>query len=142
MGTMLYNEIQRYYNENADKPNVYKMMIDGEIYYYEKRDELDPYYWENYVSKLYDAYPRAKKDPEGVREYESQFIIEPKNDAYEFFIIFNSSIRFDKNGNILIKRITSEKNGYQGTTSDDIDYDKFFGYSYNEINYKKKLLKK
>lgn len=31
------------------------------------------------VDKRYDEYARAKKDPQGVRKYESQFIYQPKN---------------------------------------------------------------
>lgn len=143
MALFVYNQIEKYYIDidNKDKPSIYEMMVDGKPYYYEKRNDIDPYYWDDYVKKLYDAYPRAKKNPDEVREYESQFIFEPKTDDYAFFIIFNSSIRYDENGNMLIKRISSEKDGYNGTTCDEIDYGKFFGFGYNEVEYKKKIKK-
>ncbi len=141
MSTMVYESFRKYYQDNRNLDNVYSTLVDGEEYLYEKRSEIDPYYWDNYVKQKYDAYPRAKADPEGVRFYESQFIFEPKTDDYAFFQIFNSSIRYDEDGNMLIKRISSENGGYSGTTCDSIDYTKFFGYGYNESNFRKVLEK-
>lgn len=139
MATMLYESYEKYYEEFKDKENIYEFEVDGKPYYCEKRSELDPYYWDKYVKKLYDAYPRAKKDPEGVLEYESQFILEPKTDDYDFFQMFNSSIRYDENGNLLIKRISSEPGGYCGTFNDEVDYKRFFGYGYNQKRLKEQL---
>lgn len=141
MGEMTFKQIEQNYRDNICDDNVHISAGEDGVHYYERRADIDPYYWEKYVSKRYDAYGRAKKEPDKVREYESQFIFEPKTDDYAFFQTFNSSIRYDKDGNILVKRISSEKNGYEGTTCDEIDYTPFFGYGYNETNYKKILQK-
>ena len=85
MSTMVYESFRKYYQDNRNLDNVYSTLVDGEEYLYEKRSEIDPYYWDNYVKQKYDAYPRAKANPEGVRFYESQFIFEPKTDDYAFF---------------------------------------------------------
>ena len=42
------------------------------------RKNLNLDYWEENIAKRYDKYDRAKKDPEGVRSYEAQFIYRPK----------------------------------------------------------------
>lgn len=139
MATMVFEQMEKYYEEHKNNSNIYSMEIDGNTYYYEKRDSISPDYWNQHISQLYNEYARARKAPDEVREFESQFIFEPKTDDYAFFQIFNSSIRYDENGNMLIKRITSEKNGYDGTGKMDEDYGKFFGYGYNEVNYKKTL---
>lgn len=132
MASLYYQAIETYYQKNQNMPNIYSVEIDGKPYFYEKRQEIDPYYWEKYVDSLYNQYKRAKKDKEGVRRFESQFIFTPKTDDHYFFQVFNSVVRYDAAGNRLIKRITSEKNGYNGTTSDEIDFQTFFGYGYNE----------
>ena len=133
MATMVYEHLEEQYAESEKKRNVYTMMVDGEEYKYEKRDDIPSDYWDKYVSELYDQYDRAKKDKDGVREFESQFIFEPKDDAHRFFQIFNSVIV--DNGQS-VRRITSEADGYNQT-----EYSKFFGYGYNECNYKKVLKK-
>jgi len=43
------------------------------------RANLDMNMWEANIQKRYDKYARAKKDPDGVRRYEAQFIYRPKN---------------------------------------------------------------
>ena len=52
------------------------------------RQNLDPNYWEENISIRYAKYDRAKKDPVGVRLYESQFIYRPKHvvDKEEAFV--------------------------------------------------------
>ena len=133
MGSMMYEEIQKETErkyKNGD-PNVYHKFIDGNDYYYEKRSELDLEYWHNNINLRYDAYKRARKDKSGVREFESQFIFTPKTDEYEFFQIFNSVIKQDKD-KIYIKRISSEKNGYYEPFTYYSDFDDKFGYGYNE----------
>lgn len=139
MGEMVYKQMEEYYLSNSNKENIYALKTDDGTYYCERRKDIEPYYWENYVAEKYNAYGRARKDPDSVREYESQFIFEPKTDDYAFFQIFNSSIRYDKDGRMLIKRISSENGGYNGYCNDSIDYTPFFGYGYNEVNYKKVL---
>ncbi len=141
MAELVYKEIENYYEKNKKQSNIYHTTVDGKDYFYEKREDIDPYYWENYVSSLYDKYKRAKKDKEGVRNFESQFIFTPKTDDYSFFQVFNSVVRYDENGKILIKRVTSDKGGYNGTTSDEVDFQSFFGYGYNEKVLQKQLKK-
>lgn len=143
MASMFYEEIFEYYERNWAKDSRIHLYIDAfndEISYYEKRTELSDDYWENYVSYLYDQYGRAKKDKSGVREFESQFIFTPKEDGYSYFQIFNSIIRDTEDG-IRIKRISSEKSGYEGTTYDDSDYKEYFGFGYNEHILKRQLKK-
>lgn len=130
MATMQYNLIQQYYRDHQDKPNIYSMVVDGEVYFYEKLSEIQANYWSENIQKRYSKYKRSKKHPLSVRIYESQFIFDGKGETYDFFKIWNSTIRFDKQGNILIKRITSEKGGYC-----DPDYSETFGCGYNE-NYR------
>lgn len=132
MATMVYEEIEHDLEINRDKDNVHSMMIDGKEYLYEKRDEIEPEYWKQHIDELYEQYGRAKKDKNGVREFESQFIFTPKTDEYAFFQDFNSTIRYDKNGKPFIKRISSERNGYTGTNIDAVDFQEFFGFGYNE----------
>ena len=94
----------------------------------------------NILNKKYDENSRARKDKDGVRKFESQFIFTPKTDDYSFFQVFNSIIR-EENGELLVKRISSEKDGYNGTFQDEIDYNNFFGYGYNEKILKLQLKK-
>lgn len=56
------------------------------------RQEMDDDYWKNNIAKRYSNYARAKKDPEGVRAFESQFIFQPKGitPANEVFAHLNS----------------------------------------------------
>jgi len=133
MATMLYDEIQRYYQDHKGDPNVYSMKINDEIYYYEKFDEIPKDYWKKNIQKRYNKYKRSQKSPLAVRVYESQFIFEGKDESYNFFKIWNSSIKFDKNGNMLIRRISSEKNGYC-----ESEWLESFEYGYNE-NYRQFL---
>lgn len=132
MASMVYEQMRHELEVNRDKDNVHSMIVDGEEYLYEKREDIDPEYWKRHVDRLYEQYGRAKKDKNGVREFESQFIFTPKTDEYAFFQDFNSTIRYDENGTPLIKRISSEKNGYSGTNIDAIDFQTFFGFGYNE----------
>lgn len=142
MGSMIYEEIlkeaeRKYKNGDA---NIHHKFIDGQDYYYEKRSELDPDYWEKNIDARYEVYKRAKKDKKGVRKFESQFIFTPKTDEYEFFQIFNSVIRQDGD-KIYVKRISSEKNGYYEPFTYYSDFDDKFGYGYNEEVLKKALKK-
>ena len=132
MATMVYTEIEENMRENKNNGNVRSMVIDGAEYLYEERKNLKEGYWQEHIEELYDKYGRARADKSGVREFESQFIFTPKTDNHAFFQEFNSRIRYDANGKPLIKRISSEKNGYTGTGIDTIDYQDFFGYGYNE----------
>ena len=50
------------------------MIIDGEEYLYEKRENISKEYWEENINSRYNAYPRAREDKNGVREFESEFI--------------------------------------------------------------------
>lgn len=141
MASMFYEEIFEYYERNYSKDSrIHFDVFNGEVSYFEKRNELSDNYWQNYVGWLYDQYGRAKKDKSGVREFESQFIFTPKNDDYSYFQMFNSVIRDTEDG-IRIKRISSERNGYDGTTFDEIDYKEYFGLGYNEHVLKKQLKK-
>lgn len=142
MATAFYNLIQKHYKENiGKKEGIYCEIIDGEEYYYEKRENLNDDYWEDYVNKKYDAYKRAKTDKEGVREFESQFIFTPKTDGYEYFQMFNSKIT-NKEDKIIVKRISSEANGYNGVSFGEYEEKEHFGYGYNEKVLKKELKNK
>lgn len=43
-----------------------------------KRNELSDDYLEHSIQERYNEYGRARKDPAGVRQYESQFVFKPK----------------------------------------------------------------
>lgn len=135
MSTMVYEQIQDNYRNNYGKPGIYCMEVDGQKYYYEKSSEIPCDYWERYIDEKYEEYKRAKKNKNGVREFESQFIFTPKGDDYTFFQIFNSVIK-EVDGKILIKRISSEKNGVQNS-----NYRENFEYGYNEKILKNQLKK-
>lgn len=140
MATMMYKSIGEYYRNNKEDANIYSEEIEGEEHFFEKRETVEATYWSEYVNKKYDEYSRARKDKDGVRKFESQFIFTPKTDDYSFFQVFNSIIR-EENGELLVKRISSEKDGYNGTFQDEIDYNNFFGYGYNEKILKLQLKK-
>lgn len=143
MASMFYEEIFEYYERNWSKDgriHLYVDLFNNEVSYFEKRTELSADYWKNYVNVLYEQYNRAKKDKSGVREFESQFIFTPKTDDYSYFQMFNSVIRNTEDG-IRIKRISSEKSGYDGTTFDEVDYKEYFGLGYNEHVLKRQLKK-
>lgn len=135
MATMVFNEIEQRYKNNKENSNVYSDIIDGVEYYYEKREDIDRDYWEEYFNNLYNSYDRAKNDKSGVREFESSFIFTLNNDSYNYFQLFNSSIKYI-DGKMIIKRISSEFNGYN-----DSEYKENFGYGYNEKVLKKELKK-
>lgn len=135
MATMVFNEIEQRYKNNKEISNVYSDIIDGVEYYYEKREDIDRDYWEEYFNNLYNSYGRAKNDKSGVREFESSFIFTLNNDSYNYFQLFNSSIKYI-DGKMIIKRISSEFNGYN-----DSEYKENFGYGYNEKVLKKELKK-
>lgn len=135
MATMVFNEIEQRYKNNKENSNVYSDIIDGVEYYYEKREDIDRDYWEEYFNNLYNSYGRAKNDKSGVREFESSFIFTLNNDSYNYFQLFNSSIKYI-DGKMIIKRISSEFNGYN-----DSEYKENFGYGYNEKVLKKELKK-
>lgn len=135
MATMVFNEIEQRYKNNKENSNVYSDIIDGVEYYYEKREDIDRDYWEEYFNNLYNSYGRAKNDKSGVREFESSFIFILNNDSYNYFQLFNSSIKYI-DGKMIIKRISSEFNGYN-----DSEYKENFGYGYNEKVLKKELKK-
>ena len=135
MATMVFNEIEQRYKNNKGNSNVYSDIIDGVEHYYEKREDIDRNYWEEYFNNLYNSYGRAKNDKSGVREFESSFIFTLNNDSYNYFQVFNSSIKYI-DGKMIIKRISSEFNGYN-----DSEYKENFGYGYNEKVLKKELKK-
>lgn len=135
MATMVFNEIEQRYKNNKGNSNVYSNIIDGVEHYYEKREDIDRDYWEEYFNNLYNSYGRAKNDKSGVREFESSFIFTLNNDSYNYFQVFNSSIKYI-DGKMIIKRISSEFNGYN-----DSEYKENFGYGYNEKVLKKELKK-
>ena len=138
MSTLIYNEIEKYYKCNYDNKTILKDNSFGEDYYYEKRSSIKKYYWEEYVDDKYEKYNRAKKDKNGVREFESQFIFVPKTDEYEFFQIFNSIIK-NSESDLVVNRISSEKNGYMSTSFGEYESNHHFGYGYNEKVLKKSL---
>lgn len=135
MATMVFNEIEQKYKNNRENNNVYSDIIDGVEHYYEKRENIDKDYWEEYFNSLYNSYGRAKNDKSGVREFESSFIFTLNNDSYNYFQVFNSIIKYI-DGKIMIRRISSECNGYN-----DSEYRENFGYGYNEKVLKKELKK-
>lgn len=135
MATMVFNEIEQKYKSNNENSNIYSDIIDEVEHYYEKRKDIDKDYWEEYFNKLYNSYGRAKNDKSNVREFESSFIFTLNNDSYNYFQVFNSSIKYI-DGKMLIKRISSEFNGYN-----DVKYKDNFGYGYNEKVLKKELKK-
>lgn len=92
-----------------------------------RRIDLTPGYWQTHIDSLYDAYARCRKNKSATRRYESQFIFQPKGDAHQFFLTFNSITRVGANGKRQCRRISSERNGY-----DDEDFSEFFGFGYNE----------
>mgnify|MGYP004468738335 FL=1 len=135
MATMVFSEIEQKYKNNNENSNIYSDIIDEVEHYYEKRKDIDKDYWEEYFNKLYNSYGRAKNDKSNVREFESSFIFTLNNDSYNYFQVFNSSIKYI-DGKMLIKRISSEFNGYN-----DVKYKDNFGYGYNEKVLKKELKK-
>lgn len=134
MATMIYFEIEKEYKKKKGSPEIYSMVVDGREYLYEKRENISNDYWINNINKRYDAYERAKKDKSGVREFESGFIFTPNIDSYTYFQVFNSKIK-EKDGKILIKRISSENNGY----IENGEYKEYFEYGYNEKVLKRQL---
>lgn len=144
MATMFFEEIVEYYQRNFRKIDGACFSVDNiakELSYYEKRDNIDCNYWKEYIDNLYNQYERAKKDKSGVREFESQFIFTPKTDDYSYFQEFNSIVRNTESG-VKIKRISSEKNGYNGSGFEEYDYNEYFGLGYNEHILKKQLTKR
>lgn len=137
MATMVFNHIYSYYESNSDRSNIYCEENNGVKEYYEKRDEMDESCWDKNISDRYDKYKRARKDKDGVREFESQFIFTPKTDDYSYFQTFNSIVKEDEDG-LSIKRISSENNGIDPS---EVEYRKFFGYCYNEKVLKKSIKK-
>ena len=135
MATMVFNEIEQKYKNNRENNNVYSDIIDGIEHYYEKRENIDKDYWEEYFDCLYNSYGRAKNNKSGVREFESSFVFTLNNESYNYFQVFNSIIKYI-DGKIMIRRISSECNGYN-----DSEYRENFGYGYNEKVLKKELKK-
>ena len=139
MCTLYYEEIQDYYRDNYGKiDGIYCTIIDDKEYYFESRDNIDKNYWNNYVDGKYSVYKRANSDKSGVRAFESQFIFTPKDDKYDFFQEFNSVIK-KANGRIIVRRISSEKNGYMQDSFGEFGEKDHFGYGYNEKVLKRKL---
>ena len=128
-----------YVNEDEIKNGNNNVNVSEDGSYYENRTDLPEDYWDRYVESKYDAYGRAKNDMDGVRSFESNFIFTPKGDAYEFFQEFNSIIRKDNNGNLIVKRISSEKNGFNGNTFGEVREKGSFGFGYNEDVLKRSL---
>ena len=70
------------------------------------RAELDMNLWENNIWDRYQKYDRARKDPEGVRRYETSLIFHPKGQAEpeEVFAHLNALIPKWENAFLLRKR--------------------------------------
>ena len=134
MATMMYELIQKKYEREFGKnPNVKCCEIDGKKYYHEKREAMHSHMWDKNIFDRYNAYGRARKDMTGVREFESQFIFTPKDEAHQFFQEYNSVVLFDENTQqYYVKRITSENNGYQGMSFGEEEKKESFGFGYNE----------
>lgn len=128
MATMFFEHIYDYYKRNENKESIVVIEENGRKEYFQKRSEIDLDYWDKKIFERYNQYERARKDMEGVREFESQFIFTPKTDDYSYFQIFNSVIKETDDG-IMVKRISSESNGLNG---DEASYKSFFDYGYNE----------
>lgn len=132
MGTMLLSQIEKSCKEH--KNNCINFDDD---YPYEKREEIEPGYWDKYIYDKYSSYARAKKDMAGVRNFESQFIFTPKTEEHQFFQEFNSIVKDDAETGEKVSRISSEKNGYDGPTFGEEKEKSSFGYGYNEHVLKK-----
>ena len=95
-------------------------------YYYEKRDNLKEHFLDDYVKVL--------------KEYPKELIFTPKDDAHLFFQEFNSIITYNDDGTIKeVRRITSEKDGYEGPNFGEENLKDSFGYGYNDYVLKKHL---
>ena len=139
MATLVFCEIEENYERNYNKnESIMCSKEDGKNSYYEKRSNIPDNYWDEYVSKKYDAYERARSDKNGVREFESQFIFTPKTVEYQFFQEFNS-VTTENEGKYIIRRITSEKKGYEGFSFGEEEEKESFGFGYNEKVLKKEL---
>lgn len=142
MATMMYELMEKNYKENfLYDNNIYVDKSTNNYYYFEKRDNLKSGIWDNNIYDRYNSYERAKKDMPGVREFESQFIFTSKDDSEQFFQEYNSIVSKDENGNMVVRRITSERNGYNGLTFGEEKEKSSFGYGYNEKVLKKELKK-
>ncbi len=142
MASAMYELMEKYYKENSIfNPYMHTKNINNEEYNYEKREDLTKKSWDENIYKRYNSYARAKNDMAGVREFESQFIFTSKEEKDQFFQEYNSIISKDNNGNYIVKRITSEKNGYRGLTFGEEMEKSSFGYGYNEKVLKKTLTK-
>ena len=138
MATMMYELMEKYYSEQFKlNTSVHCDLVDGIQRYYEERNELQEKCWDENIESRYSAYKRAKDDMPGVREFESQFIFTPNDEAHSFFQEFNSRMYIDENGNTVVQRITSENNGYQGITFGEETPKDSFGFGYNETKLKK-----
>lgn len=138
MATMMFELMEKYYKEEHPvNPYLWCEFVDGELHFYEKRSKIEEKYWDENINSRYSVYKRASDDMSGVREFESQFIFTPKDDAHSFFQEFNSRMYVDKDGNTVVQRISSENNGYQGITfGEELPKDSF-GFGYNETKLKK-----
>lgn len=133
MTTMMFELIEKYYSEQHEiDSNINCDVVDGVSHYYEKRSNIKEGYWDEDIKSRYSVYKRAKDDMSGVREFESQFIFTPKDDAHLFFQEFNSKMYIDKNNSPVVQIISSEKNGYQGITFGEETTKSSFGFGYNE----------
>lgn len=133
MATMMFELIEKYYSEQYEvDSNINCDVVDGVSHYYEKRSNIKEGYWDEDIKSKYSVYKRAKDDMSGVREFESQFIFTPKDDAHLFFQEFNSKMYIDKNNSPVVQRISSEKDGYQGITFGEETTKSSFGFGYNE----------
>ena len=138
MSTMIYNTMEKLYKNNSN--SMCKKVLD-ENYYCEKRQDIPENYWEDDINLRYDKYKRASDDKKGVREFESQFIFTGKDEKYQYFQTFNSVVKNDKE-DIIVNRISSEKDGYNGKTFGEYQDKNHFGYGYNEKVLKLSLNKK
>lgn len=127
MSGYVYRQIQEHYRTTPQGIHIMQTQLESGTEYYETRRDIPEDYWDKYVQKLYDAYARARRDRDGVRNFESRFIFTPKTDAYQYFQIFNSSIDF-VDGVPMVRRITSEPGGKSSGVRRT-----FFEYGCNEM---------
>ncbi len=142
MATMMYTLMEKYQKEAFYIDSNVNCYATYDLEYYcEIRKNFISGMWDKNIYERYNAYARAKNDMAGVREFESQFIFTPKNESNQFFQEFNSVVYTDNYGNTIVKRISSEKNGYDGLTFGEEATKSSFGFGYNEKVLKKTLNK-
>ncbi len=130
MASMLYELMEKHYEKEFQESSSNQIVIDGSSYYFEKRDDIPCDFWDKHLNGLYQT--KKNLDESKTRKYESRFIYTPENESYQFFQEFNSVVCKDENGNLIVRRITSEKGGHQGSSYGEVQSKSSFGYGYNE----------